>query len=83
MLENESVLTENLPLADAVGKLCAVGQEALTYLDRSNVDGPTVAPASWHKQAGVTIKPIVNQRFGDLLIQIGPGIQKLVDATGR
>ncbi len=78
MLENQSVLTENLPLANAVAKLCAVSQEALTYLD-----GPTLAPADWHKQASVTIKPIVNQRFGDLLIQIGPGIQKLVDATGR
>ncbi len=78
MLENQSVLTENLPLANAVAKLCAVSQEALTYLD-----GPTLAPADWHKQASVTIKPIVNPRFGDLLIQIGPGIQKLVDATGR
>ena len=29
------------------------------------------------------LKPIVNQRFGDLLIQIGPGVQKLVDAAGR
>jgi hexosaminidase len=78
MLENESLLTENLPLADAVAKLCAVGQEAFTY-----VDAPTLAPADWRKQANLTIKPIVNQRFGDLLIQIGPGIQKLVDATGR
>jgi hexosaminidase len=76
MLENESVLTENLPLADAVAKLCAVGQEALTYLD-----GPNPAPADWHRQASETLKPIVNQRFGDLLIQIGPAVQKLVEAA--
>jgi hexosaminidase len=78
MLENESVLTENLPLAEAVAKLCAVGQEALTYLNGSNA-----APTGWHQQATAALKPIVNQRFGDLLIQIGPGVQKLVDAVGK
>jgi len=78
MLENESVLAENLPLADGVAKLCRAGQEALTYLD-----GPNAAPADWRKQASVAIKPVVNQRFGDLLIQIGPGVEKLVDAAGR
>jgi hexosaminidase len=78
MLENESILTENLPLADALAKLCQVGQEALRYLDGTNT-----APADWKTQADSTIKPIVNQRFGDLLIQIGPGVQKLVNAVGK
>jgi hexosaminidase len=78
MLENESVLTENLPLADAVAKLCALGQQSLRYLEK-----PGSIPADWHQQASATLKPIVNQRFGDLLIQIGPGVQKLVEAVGK
>jgi hexosaminidase len=78
MLENESVLTENLPLAGALEQLCQTGQEALTYLA-----GKNEAPPDWKKQADAKIKPVVNQRFGDLLIQIGPGVQKLVDAVGR
>jgi len=78
MLENESVLTQELPLAAAVAELCLTAGEALTYLD-----GTTAAPADWKKQASAKLKPIVNQRFGDLLIQIAPGVQKLVDAVGK
>jgi len=76
MLEKQSLLTENLPLADGVQKLCHVGEAAVTYLD-----GASPAPADWKKEAIAKIKPVVNQRFGDLLIQIGPGVQKLVDAV--
>jgi hexosaminidase len=78
MLENESVLRQELPLAGAVAELCRTGEEALTYLD-----GTSPAPGDWKKQANAKIKPIVNQRFGDLLIQIGPGVQKLVDAVSN
>jgi hexosaminidase len=78
MLENESVLTQELPLAAAVAELCRTGEEALSYLD-----GAKPPPADWKKQANAEIKPIVNQRFGDLLIQIGPGVQKLVAAVGN
>ena len=76
MLENQSMLTENLPVADGVGKLCQAGQEALTYLD-----GPNGAPAGWKKEASASIEPVVNKRIGDLLIQIAPGVQKLVEAV--
>jgi hexosaminidase len=76
MLESQSVLTENLPVADGVAKLCQAGQEALTYLD-----GPNGAPAGWKQKAGASIEPVVNKRIGDLLIQIAPGVQKLVEAV--
>jgi hexosaminidase len=76
MMTNQSVLTENLPVAEGVQILTQVGQEALTYLR-----GKAKAPASWKKQAQAKIAPYVDQRFGDLLIQIAPGVQKLVAAV--
>jgi hypothetical protein len=76
MLENESVLTENLPVADGVEKLCAAGLEAFSYLDDTNH-----APTDWKKKAQARIDPFVDKRFGDLLIQIAPGIQMLVAAV--
>jgi hexosaminidase len=75
MLENQSLLRENLPLADGVEKLCVVGQAALAYLD-----GIDATSLDWKKQAKAKIEP-ANKRIGDLLIQIGPGVQKLVDAV--
>jgi hexosaminidase len=76
MLQNQSVLTENLPVANGVETLCQVGQEALLYLQE-----PAGMPVDWKKNAKVRIDPFVNKRFGDLLIQIAPGIQKLVEAV--
>ena len=76
MLTNQSVLTENLPVADGVEKLCQVGAEALRYLS-----GPTKPPVDWKKTAKAKIDPFVGKRFGDLLIQIGPGVRKLVEAA--
>jgi hexosaminidase len=78
MLENQSMLTENISVADGVAKLSQTGLEALNYLEGTNS-----APAGWNRKATATIEPFVNKRFGDLLIQIAPGIQKLVDAAGN
>jgi len=76
MLENQSVLTENLPVADGVAKLCQAGQDALTYLEGNNS-----APVGWKQKASTSIEPVVNKRIGDLLIQIASGVQKLVEAV--
>ena len=77
MLESQSILTENLPVADGVGKLSSVGIEALAILD-----GTKPMSADWKKKANAEIEPYVNKRFGDLLIQIAPGVHKLVQAVG-
>ena len=76
MLQSQSVLTENLPVAEGVQTLCEVGQEALKYLN-----GPAKASPDWKKTAKTRIEPLVDKPFGDLLIQIAPGVQKLVDAV--
>ncbi len=76
MLTNQSILTENLPVAAGVETLSAVGIEALHYLD-----GTANPPAGWKDQANTKIAPYVGKRFGDLLIQIAPGVKKLVAAV--
>jgi hexosaminidase len=76
MLTNQSVLTENLPVAEGVEMLSQVGQEALKYLS-----GASKPPADWKKNANAKIEPYVDKRFGDLLIQIAPSVKKLVAAV--
>jgi hexosaminidase len=73
LLETNSLLTEDLPVADGLAALCRIGDEALTY---SN----TAAPADW-KQRTVAILKNANTHHASLLIAIGPAIQKLVDAV--
>jgi hexosaminidase len=77
MLTNQSVLTENLPVADGVETLCQVGRQALSYMN----GGAAAVPAGWKKNAAAKIAPFVDKNFGDLLIQIAPGVQKLVAAV--
>jgi hexosaminidase len=76
MMTNQSVLTQELPVAEGVQVLSQVGQEALSFLR-----GTAKPPAGWKAKAEARIKPYVDQRFGDLLIQIAPGVQKLVAAV--
>jgi hexosaminidase len=72
-LESHSLLTENLPLADGLKTLCALGSEALTYA--------TVAPPpEWKQRIAAALKD-ANAHQASLLFAIGPGIQKLVDAV--
>ncbi len=77
MLANQSVLTENLPVAEGVATLCEVGRQALAYSSGGAID----VPSGWKKSASAKIAPYVDKRFGDLLIQIAPGVQKLVLAV--
>ena len=76
MMTNQSVLTQELPVAEGVQVLSRVGQEALSYLR-----GTAKAPAGWKAKAEAEISPYVDKRFGDLLIQIAPGVKKLVAAV--
>jgi hypothetical protein len=76
MLMNQSLLTENLLVAEGVDTLTQVGEEALRYLN-----GPVKAPANWKNTANAKIAPYLGKRFGDLLIQIAPGVRKLVEAV--
>jgi hexosaminidase len=73
LLQSNSLLTEDLPVADGLGALCRLGDEALTYAN-------TAAPADW-KQGTVAALKDANAHHAGLLIAIGPGIQKLVDAV--
>ena len=77
MLTANSLLTENLPVADAIIALCRAGQEALSYLDAG---ATSPASADW-KQRNASAVQDAAQRQGDILIQIAPAIQKLVDAV--
>jgi hexosaminidase len=73
MLESNSLLTEDLPLADGLTVLCRVGNQALTYSNNP-------APANWKQQTLAALKD-ANAHHAGLLIAIGPAIQKLVDAV--
>lgn len=76
MLQVNSLLKENLPVADGVETLCAAGEQALGYLESGSPP-----PADWKQRTLARINPYVDTRVGDFLIQIAPGVQKLVEAV--
>ena len=78
MLEQNSLLTENLPIADGMDVLCRTGLDALRRLD-----GNESGASDWRRQADAAVEKYNHQRVGDMLIGIAPGVQKLVDAVGR
>jgi hexosaminidase len=73
LLESNSLLTEDLPVADGVTTLCRIGGEALTYTN-------TTAPVDWKQRTVAALKES-NAHHASLLIALGPAIQKLVDAV--
>jgi hexosaminidase len=73
LLVTNSLLTENLPLADALVTLCRTGQDALVYAAGG-------APADWKQRTAASFKE-ATAHHAALLIAIAPGIQKLVDAV--
>ena len=77
VLQRNSLLNEDLPVQDAVAKLCQAGEQALSYLDAG---ATSTASADWKQRNVSTIQDAV-QRKGDILIQMAPAIQKLVDAV--
>lgn len=76
MFEQNSLLTENLPISAAVEALCRTGLESVTYLD----EGTKPAPA-WKDHAAQVVSQYNYKRVGDILIPIAPGVAKLVAAV--
>lgn len=76
MFQSNSMLTENLPIADALVTLCQAGEQALDYLDGTKQN----ASADW-KQQEISKVQEAAKRHGDILLPIAPGIQGLVQAV--
>jgi hexosaminidase len=72
MLRDNSLLEENIPLAEAVVALCQIGQDAIAARSLNQPDALKADSAATVASA--------SERKGDILIQIAPGIQKLVAA---
>jgi hexosaminidase len=79
MFEQNSLLTENLPVADAMTALCQTGTEALLALDPAT-RSTNARDVTWKEHAAAAVKE-ASSRKGDILIQIAPGVAKLVDAV--
>lgn len=77
MLQTNSLLTEDIPVADQLADLCKIGEQALSYVDGSAAAKP--APG-WKQQAEAAVQKD-SARQADMLIQIAPGIEKLVEAV--
>ncbi len=73
MLETNSLLREDLPVADSLTTLCKTGTEALTY-------ATTAPPSDWKQQATAAMKD-ATAHHAAMLIAIASAIQKLVDAV--
>jgi len=73
MLESNSLLVEDLPVADALAMLCKAGDEALRYAGAAPPDGWKPRTLAALKEAGA--------HHANLLIAIAPAVQKLVDAA--
>jgi hexosaminidase len=73
LLEGNSLLSEDLPIADAVTALARAGSEALASRSVS-------APPDWKAHAQAAIKDASAHR-ASLLVAIAPAIQKLVEAA--
>ncbi len=76
MGQQNSLLIEDIPVADGLKELCRTGLESLTYLD-----GKAQASTSWKDHAKTTVAQYTYKRIGDLLLPIAPGVAKLVDAV--
>ena len=76
-LQANSLLTENIEVADALAALCRAAQDAFGYLD---ANASATASADW-KQRTQTAVADAAKRKGDILVMIAPGVEKLVDAV--
>ncbi len=73
LLQSNSLLLEDVPVADMVAALCKIGLEALDYAG-------SAVPAGWKASALGTIKD-TSKHNANLLIPFAPAIQRLVEAT--
>ncbi len=73
LLQSNTVLAENVPVADAVVTLCQAGEEALLYM-------ATAPPSDWKRRTLAALEDAVKHR-ASLLIAIAPAIRKMVEAV--
>jgi hexosaminidase len=79
IFESNSLLTENVPVADSMAALCQAGIEALLALDPAT-QATNARDAAWKERASAAAKDGATRK-GDILIQIAPAVVKLVDAV--
>jgi len=73
MLETNSLLLEDVPVADALTVICKAGIEALSFASAP-------PPTGWKERTTAALKE-ANAHHAAMLIAIEPGVQKLVDAV--
>jgi hexosaminidase len=74
-LESNSLLLENISIADSLVRLCQAGQEAF-----SSLSSQKAASSDW-KQRNLAAIGDATKPQANMLIQIAPAIQKLVEAV--
>ncbi len=74
-LLSNSLLMEDIPVADSLARLCQAGQDALSSLTSGR------PPTSDWKGSNTTAVAQAAKPQANMLIQIAPAIQKLVDAV--
>jgi hexosaminidase len=74
-LESNSLLLENISIADSLVRLCQAGQEAF-----SSLSSQKAATSDW-KQRNLAAIGDATKPQANMLIQIAPAIQKLVEAV--
>lgn len=72
----ETLLTQDAPVLEAISALSKAAEEAFTYLESGNP-----LPADWKQRSQGAINPYVKKRVGDILVQISPAVEKLVEAV--
>ncbi len=75
LLQNSFLLKELSPVSQNLASLAATGLQALDFIDKSQA-----APDSWHGQQLALIQR-AEMPTADLILAVGPGVQKLVDAS--
>jgi hexosaminidase len=76
VLKSNAVLTEDLPVAQSLDDLCRIGLDALALLDKGKH-----ADAAWTQPRLATVDA-ASKPQAEMLIQIAPGVRKLVAAAG-
>ncbi|MGD0580922.1 MAG: hypothetical protein ABSC08_18600, partial [Bryobacteraceae bacterium] len=76
LLESNALLEETVPVARSVEELCRIGQEALGLLAVGKR-----ADAAWTQEHLAAVDAAAKAK-AEMLIQIAPGIRKLVVAAG-
>ncbi len=75
ILQSNSLLMEDIPVADSLARLCEAGQTALSSLASNRT-----ALSDWKRSSTAAVTEAAKPQ-ANMLIQIAPAVQKLVDAV--